>query len=104
MSWVQVVAAERAQQAQKVCARSKSGAIEVDSGAAGSPMLEAALLRALGPQRKKIEEVDQAALMKTAGLAPFFTPDQWPDSGAVRELASQMKHKKLKFVAVDLHK
>ena len=99
---MQVVAAERAQLAQKVCAQSKSGVVEVDSGAAGSPMLEAALLRALGPQKKKIEEVDLADLMKTAGLAQFFEPDQWPDSGAVRELASQLKHKK--FVAVDLHK
>ena len=95
----QVYAVER-YQAQH--AQSKSGATGVASGAAGEPMLEAALLRALGPQKKKIEEVDLADLMKTAGLAQFFEPDQWPDSGAVRELASQLKHKK--FVAVDLHK
>ena len=100
----QVYAAE-VYQAQH--AKSKGGATEVQvaSSAAGDPMVEAVLLRALGTPKKKIEEVDLAACMNTAGLAQFFEPDQWPDSGAVRELASQLKppHQK-KFVAVDLHK
>ena len=97
----QVYAAE-VYQAQHAQSNGGATGVQVASGAAGEPMLEAALLRALGPQKKKIEEVDLADLMKTAGLAQFFEPDQWPDSGAVRELASQLKHKK--FVAVDLHK
>ena len=89
-------------------ARKKNGATGVGNSAAEDPMpqedimLQASLLRALGPQKKRIEEVDLAEAMRTAGLAHLFNPDQWPDSGAVRELASQMKQKK--FVACDLHK
>ena len=64
--------------------------------------LQANLVKLLGPQKKKVEEVDLAEAMEKAGLTNLFNPDQWPDSGAVRELASQMKHKK--FVACDLHK
>ena len=75
-------------------------AVAVDSG------LEAALVRALGPQKTKVVEVDLAESMTKCGLAKFFLPDQWPDSGAVRELASQMrgKHGPKKFVAVELRK
>ena len=76
--------------------------IDKDGYAVEDSMLQANLLRALGPQKKKIEEIDLAEAMKNAGLANLFHPDQWPDSGAVRELASQMKNKK--FVACDLHK
>ena len=66
-------------------------------------MLQAGLLKALAQHQKpKIQEVDLAEAMETAGLARLFHTDQWPDSGAVRELASQLKHKK--FVACDLHK
>ena len=74
-----------------------------DSYADEDIMLQAGLLKALGQQQKpKIQEVDLAEAMETAGLARLFHTDQWPDSGAVRELASQLKHKK--FVASDLHK
>ena len=73
-----------------------------DATAMEDSLLQASLLKALGPQKKKIEEVDLSEAMTNAGLAKLFHIDQWPDSGAVRELASQLKHKK--FVACDLHK
>ena len=74
-----------------------------DSFAEEDSLLQAGLLKALGQQQKpKIQEVDLAEAMRSAGLARLFHTDQWPDSGSVRELASQLKHKK--FVACDLHK
>ena len=73
-----------------------------EGGSLDDAKLEASLMKVLGPQKKTILQVDLAESMKTAGLAMFFDADQWPDSGAVRELASQMKLKK--FVACDLHK
>ena len=65
-------------------------------------LLQASLLKMLGPQRKKLEEVDMAEAMKRAGLYELFEVGQWPSSAAVRELATQLKTKR--FVCCDLRK
>ena len=93
-SYLQVAAVEKA--------RKKDPAQKEDGFSPEDALLQANLLRVLGPQKKKIEEVDLAEAMKATGLSRLFHIDQWPDSGAVRELATQMK--KQKFVACDLHK
>ena len=81
----------------------KKEAPGIDLDGYGDEDLQAGLLKALAQHQKpKIQEVDLAGAMESAGLARLFHTDQWPDSGAVRELASQLKHKK--FVACDLHK
>ena len=65
-------------------------------------VLQAQMLKLLGPQKKKIEEVDMLDALTQAGLENHFEVNQWPSSGAVRELALHMKNKS--FVAVDLRK
>ena len=65
-------------------------------------LLQAQFLRLLGPQKKKVEEVDIPSALAEARLAEHFEVNQWPPHGALRELATQFKSKP--FVCCDLHK
>ena len=99
-----MLAAVRIYQEKNGCA-TKDAAASAQLASSES-CLQAALIKALGPLKPKAVEVDLAGSMAKAGLDKFFVPDQWPDSGAVRELAAQMKgkHGPKKFIAVDLRK